>query len=279
MQPVPKSLPKFGLVLILAISQLSFPQAMHNSPSRQTAERRPPSGRGAFNSSCAACHGLDGHGSDKAVNIATSPRVQHLTNAQIGNVISNGIPGTGMPAFHTLSAKQVHDIVSYVRFLQGRVQEVSLPGDPKKGKQTFFGKGECSACHTVEGEGGFLGPDLTSYGSTSSVEAMRGEIVRAPRVPIQGYRTASLVTVNGDRLEGTIRNEDNFSVQLQTKDGGFHLFKRSDLQSFEYTGGSFMPTNYRERLSDEELNDLVAYLMTASRKQKITPVVKKEEDE
>src|SRR5579885_3122222 len=211
MRPIPKSLPKFGLVLILAISQPAFPQAISAS---KTAEKKTAVGRSAFNSTCAACHGLDGHGSDKAVNIATSPRVQHLTDNQLANVISNGISGTGMPAFHTLNAKQVHDIVSYVRVLQGRAEEFSLPGDPKKGKQIFFGKGECSACHTIEGEGGFLGPDLTSHGSTSSVEAMREQIVKSPRVPPQGYRTARLATLEGDRLEGTIRNEDNFSVQL-----------------------------------------------------------------
>lgn len=40
-----------------------------------------------------------------------------------------------------------------------------------------------------------------------------------------------------------------------------------------------MPPNYRERLSDEELNNLIAYLMTVSRKQKITPVVVKDDVE
>ena len=187
--------------------------------------------------------------------------------------------GTGMPAFHTLSSKQVRDIVNYVRVLQGRGEEVSLPGDPIKGKEIFFGKGDCSSCHTVEGEGGFLGPDLTSHGSTSSVEAMRDEIVKSPRVPALGYRAARLATLNGDRLEGTVRNEDNYSVQLQTKDGNFHLFKRTELASFEYTGGSLMPNNYRDRLSDKELNNLISYLITMSRKQKVKPVIQKHEDE
>src|SRR5271169_350411 len=109
MRPIPKSLSKFGLVLTLAISPLSFPQTKHNASSKQNTETKPAAGRGAFNSSCAACHGLDGHGSDKAVNIATNLRVQHLTDTQLANVISNGLPGTGMPAFHTFSSKQVHD--------------------------------------------------------------------------------------------------------------------------------------------------------------------------
>lgn len=274
-----KLFPMFVLVLSLVVSQVSFPQSKPNSSPKQNAAAARAAGKSAFNSSCAACHGLDGHGSDKAVNIATSPRVQHFTDAQLANVVSNGVPGTGMPAFHTLSPKQVHEIVGYVRLLQGRVDEATLPGDPTRGKEIFFGKGECSNCHAVEGQGGFLGPDLTSHGAISSVDAMRDEIVKTPRVPALGYRAARLATKHGDRLEGTVRNEDNFSVQLQTNDGSFHLFKRAELASFEYTGGSLMPANYRERLSDEELNNLIAYLITVSRKQNVMPVIQKHEDE
>jgi putative heme-binding domain-containing protein len=72
-----------------------------------------------------------------------------------------------------------------------------------------------------------------------------------------------LTTRDGDRLEGIVRNEDNFSVQLQTKDGSFHFFQKSDLRNIEPLGRSVMPTNYRERLSPDELNDLVSYLMNA----------------
>ena len=277
MRPTLNSIVTCGLVLTLSISQRSYSQTKHETQPKQTGGT--VVGRNAFNSACAACHGLDGHGSDKAVNIATSASVQHLTEAQLANVISNGVPGTGMPAFHTLSSKQVHDIVTYVRSLQGRGDQIGLPGDAKKGRQIFVGKGECANCHTVEGEGGYLGPDLTSHGSTSSVDSIRDEIVRSPRVPPIGYRTARLATVNGDRFEGTVRNEDNFSVQLQTHDGSFHLFRRAELQSFEYTGGSLMPANYRERLSGAELNDLVSYLITVSRKQTITPVKEKDDFE
>ncbi len=279
MRPIPKLSPIFVFVFSLVISQVSFPQSRPISSPKKNAAAVRAAGKSAFNSSCAACHGLDGHGSDKAVNIATSPRVQNFSDAQLAKMISNGVPGTGMPAFHTLSPKQVQEIVGYVRVLQGHVDEAALPGDPTKGKEIFFGKGECSTCHAIEGLGGFLGPDLTSHGAISSVDAMRDEIVKAPRVPAAGYRAARLTTQSGDRLEGTVRNEDNFSVQLQTKDGSFHLFKRTDLASFEYTGGSLMPSNYRERLSDEDLNNLIAYLITVSRKQKVIPVVQKHEDE
>ncbi len=74
-----------------------------------------------------------------------------------------------------------------------------------------------------------------------------------------------LTTRDGDRLEGIIRNEDNFSVQLQTKDGGFHFFEKSELRAVEPLGQSLMPTNYSQRFSPDELNDLVSYLMNGGR--------------
>lgn len=231
---------------------------------------RSASGKSAFNSSCAACHGLDGHGGDKAPNIATSARVQHFSDAELSGIISNGIPGTGMPAFHSLTAKQLHDLVGYLRSLQGKVEAGTVNGNAQHGKEIFFGKGNCSDCHTVSGQGGFLGPDLTNHAATSSAAAIREEIVRVQRVPMTGYRSAVLVTTAGERFEGLIRNEDNFSVQLQTKDGSFHFFKKASLRKIEYVEGSLMPSDYGERLSNTELNDLTSYLMTTSDATKVT---------
>ena len=169
-----------------------------------------------------------------------------------------------MPGFRNLSEKQTRAVVSYLRSLQGKLEGRNLPGDSGRGKQIFFGKGECSSCHTISGQGGFLGPDLSGYGATVSAEAIRDEIVRSRRMPAQGYRSAVLVTSEGDRLEGVIRNEDNFSIQFQNKNGGFHFFQKSELRSIDRIENSLMPTDYRERLSSAELNDLASYLMTAT---------------
>lgn len=221
-------------------------------------------GRSAFNSTCAGCHGLDGRGSDKGINIAGNAKVQHLSDAQVSEIISNGVPGTGMPAFHSLTAKQIASLVSYLRILQGKLAARTLPGDATRGKEIFFGKGECSTCHTILGEGGFLGPDLSAYGSATSAKAIRDEIVKPDRIEAAGYRSAVLTTRDGDRHEGVIRNEDNFSVQLQTKDGSFHFFQKSDLRTVEPLGHSLMPTDYLQRLTPDELNDLVSYVMNGS---------------
>ena len=278
MPPIRKSLYQVGLCLILSAVQLQFLHAQ-NLPDDHDATTTPAPGRSIFNSSCAGCHGLDGRGSDKAINISTDTEVQHLSDAQLSSIISNGVPGGGMPAFRTLTDAQVRDVVGYLRTLQGKGEKRALPGDANRGKEIFFGKGDCSSCHTISGKGGFLGPDLTDQGATASASTIRDKIVRSPRVPSQGNRRAALTTARGDRIEGLIRNEDNFSVQLQTKDGSFHLLEKAELRTFEHLDGSLMPANYGKLLNDSELNDLVSYLMAASPTTKPLPPAHKEDDD
>ena len=244
MLPIRRASYQFGILLVLLVWQLCFSQAKRNSSPEQAPKPALP-GRSTFNSTCAPCHGLDGRGSDKAVNIAANAKAQRLSDVELANIISNGIPETGMPAFHTLTATQVRAVVSYLRSLQGRGEAHTVRGDAKHGREIFFGKGDCSSCHSVSGAGGFLGPDLTEYAAPASATGIRDEIVRSPRAPGHGYREAVITTVKGERLEGLIRNEDNFSIQLQT---------------------------------DSELDDLVSYLMKTPDPSKAATSPKKKDD-
>jgi putative heme-binding domain-containing protein len=271
-------LPLLGLCLLLWTFNPSFSLGQQNYSSNHSKVTCEP-GRSTYNSSCAGCHGLDGRGSDKAVNISESDRIRHLSDTQLSDIISNGVPGTGMPAFHSLSAQQTRAVVGYLRSLQGKTEARTLPGNAIRGKEIFFGKGECSSCHTISGQGGFLGPDLSGYGASAPSKAIRDEIVSPQRLPPQGYRPAVIITSVGDRLEGLIRNEDNFSVQFQTKDGAFHFFQKSELRSLDRLEGSLMPTNYGERLGPGELDDLVSYLMSVSPNASKAKASRKEQDD
>lgn len=235
-----------------------------NGVSAKTSAKATAAGKSLFTTTCAGCHGLDGRGAERAPNIARNPRVQDLSDSQVAGIISNGITGTGMPAFHMLKEEQVRAIVAYLRILEGKQQAHSLPGDAARGQQIFVGKGECSSCHTISGQGGFMGPDLSGYASNLSTQAILRGIVNKDRIVPVGYRSAVATTRDGGRVEGIVRNEDNFSVQFQAKDGSFHFLEKADLQNLQYFSAPLMPTNYGERLTQSELNDLVSYLMTAS---------------
>lgn len=226
-------------------------------------EVKPASARGkqSFVSTCAGCHGLDGRGGERAPNIAGSANVQRLSDAQVSHIIESGIPGTGMPAFHSLEHSDVQAIVEYLRILQGRKRTLKLPGDPEHGETIFFGKAGCSGCHMVGGVGGFIASDLSSYAGMHGVEQIR-KAIGSPT--LGGDRKAQLVTAttrSGEKVIGRIRNEDNFSLQLQTLDGTFCSVTKSDLASLEYTPQTLMPSDYSATLSPNDLNDVISYLM------------------
>jgi cytochrome c oxidase cbb3-type subunit 3 len=224
---------------------------------------KPASTRGkrTFASTCANCHGLDGRGGERAPNIAENPKVQKLPDAEIAHIIENGIPGAGMPAFHSLEAADVQAVVAYLRTLQETKQTAKLPGDPLRGETSFFGKAGCSGCHIAAGKGGFIASDLSVYARAHTAEQIRGAITSPAPGSDRQARLVTATTRGGEKVVGRVRNEDNFSLQLQTLDGTFYSVTKSDLVVLEYSSQTLMPSDYASTLSSAELNDLVSYLM------------------
>jgi len=217
-------------------------------------------GKQTYASTCAGCHGLDGRGGERAPNIAESPRVQRLTDSQITHIIENGIPGTGMPAFRSLGNSETKALVTHLRSLQGTKQTVKLPGNAERGQTIFFEKAKCSDCHMVGGKGGFIASDLSGYARTHAAEQIRSAITNPADTDRQA-RLATATVHSRDKYVGRVRNEDNFSLQLQTLDGRFVFILKSDLEGLEYDSKPLMPSDYGSTLSRTELDDVISYLM------------------
>jgi len=169
-----------------------------------------------------------------------------------------------MPAFSLLSSETVKAIVDYLRTLQGKgpVVPLNFPGDKHSGESLFFGKAQCSTCHMVNGKGGFIASDLSLYGSHESVDEIR-EVITDPKnkLPAQSNAT-TVVTRTGEKVTGIVRSSDNFSIALQTLNGSFQFFQKSDLKQIDMEAHSLMPENYGSTLNSDELNDLIAYLLS-----------------
>ena len=236
-------------------AQNSHAQTSHaHSAQRQDA-------RQIFATTCAACHGLDGMGSERAPNIISNSQVQRLSADELFSVISGGVPGTGMPGFQRLGKSTITSLVTYVKGLQGKNQTAPLTGDPKAGEALFFGSAQCATCHMASGRGGFIAPDLSTYGQTHSAEQVKSAIVN-PNASDSVKPMVTASTSNGEKYQGIIRNEDNFSLQLQSEDGAFHFLSKADLKTIERGHGSIMPSDYSSRLSAAQLNDIVSYLLS-----------------
>jgi cytochrome c oxidase cbb3-type subunit III len=256
------------LMLVLSAVVAAHPQEPTNSSAIPAASI---AGARIFSSTCASCHGLDGRGGERAPDIASRRDVQKLTNATLTRIIREGVPGTGMPSFRSLGTVKIQSVVQHLRELQGRSRTARVPGSAVAGGSIFFGKAACSECHVVNGEGGFLGADLSGYAQGKSAEQIRAAITNPKQRGNGRLGKVVVTTSDGKTLVGLARNEDNFSLQLQTLGGAFHFLDKSRLQKVEHRPESLMPSDYGSKLSSKELDDLVSYLVVVARKTQSEP--------
>jgi len=234
-------------------------------------------GQRIFAGNCAACHGLDGQGGERGPDIANRREIQRRTDQALFRIVHDGVPGTGMPSFRALGTPAIHAVIQHLRELQNHGKSEPLPGDPKNGKTLFSGKAECSSCHMVKGEGGFIASDLSNLASGRHVAEIRDAITTPGKIT-DSRKSAMVVTAgDGKTYRGVVRNEDNFSLQMQTLDGAFHLFSKAELRSFEYESRPLMPDDYGVQLTRREIDDLISYLMSASSGDKHKPDTNDEE--
>lgn len=230
----------------------------------------PIEGSRRFMEYCAGCHGADGKGGSKVVSLATTLSVMTRSESELTRIVHDGTT-EGMPPFAQIGDENIRAVVHYLRIIEGKSARTSTPteppvtGDVNAGRVLYFGKAQCSTCHMIKGQGGFIASDLTTYGR-SRPAAVILQAITTPDTPlVPSSRVVSVLTKTGLKLTGVLRYEDNFSVALQMEDGRYHLLTRSDLTDLHYTDHSLMPRDYGTRLTSKELNDLVSFLIVASR--------------
>jgi cytochrome c oxidase cbb3-type subunit 3 len=133
-------------------------------------------------------------------------------------------------------------------------------GDPAKGKLIFEGKGNCTSCHRINGNGSRFGPDLSEIGARSP-EQLRVSILDPDAEIIPANRTYRVVSKNGTITIGRLLNEDTFSVQMIDKTDRLLSFQKADLQDYAFETRSPMPS-FKDKLAPQELADVVAWLGT-----------------
>ena len=233
-----------------------------------------------FRSNCAFCHGLGAKGGGRGPDLTRANKRHGTSDAEVFHNIHDGIPGTAMPAATNggigvgMSDEEIWQVVTYIRSVEKKVSAAET-GDAAHGKELFFGAAACGTCHMVNGKGGRLGPDLSSVGSSRSIEALV-ESMRNPSKRLaegiyeplkdysQEYETVTVVTSEGTKLQGVVLNEDSFTVQMLDTREQLHSFEKSKLRSYEKTRESLMPAYDTKTLPDKDLKDLIAFLLTAS---------------
>ncbi len=213
-------------------------------------------GRALYMGRCSHCHGQDGEGGRGAV-LTTGRLRRGGTDRELFVLIRNGIPDTEMTGTFSLADADIWRMVGHVRELGRQGTSEPSAGDPAAGSLVYQ-KAGCAACHTIDGQGGFLGPDLSDIGARRAVRHLRQSLLDPNAdIPLD-YRTVTVTTAAGASIGGIHLNEDEYSIHLRDANGNLRSFLKSELAGLALPRQSLMPSY--ASLSTAEVENLVAFL-------------------
>jgi len=132
-----------------------------------------------------------------------------------------------------------------------------LKGQHKDGARHFNER--CASCHRLGNAGHALGPDLASVASSGPEKLMVG-ILDPNREVAPSFTAWRAVLQDGEESTGLLVRDDGGNVVLRQAGGTEATIPRATLRSLENTGRSLMPEGLEDRLSPQDLADLLAYL-------------------
>ena len=104
-------------------------------------------------------------------------------------------------------------------------------------------------------------PALAEEGLQRQPAEIQRYLLEPDKAMLPINRPATITTKDGRTLKGRRLNEDSFSVQLRDQDQHLHSIAKADIARYELGKTSAMPS-YAGKLSEGELADLVAYLVS-----------------
>lgn len=130
----------------------------------------------------------------------------------------------------------------------------------------MFGQATCYVCHRFQQDGGALGPDLTSVAGKFSPRDLLESIIHPSREISDQYGQMIFSKKDGSQVIGRIMNlkGDEYRISVDMMDPNNILtVKVADIVSMNPSPVSMMPPGLINTLSEEDVLDLLAYMLSA----------------
>ena len=218
------------------------------------------------------------HLSERPQLLATLVSRPSFANALLDAVAGGRIPRADISAFHARQirglndpalSKKLAEVWGELRESGGQNQQliakwksrlnpaVLAQADVSQGR-VVFGQ-TCGACHTLYGDGGKVGPDLTGA-SRDNLDYLLENIVDPSAVVGADFRMTVLKMKDGRVLNGLIAAKSDRTITLKTMTETVTV-ERAEMENLETSPLSLMPEGLLDALRPEQARDLIAYLL------------------
>jgi putative heme-binding domain-containing protein len=129
----------------------------------------------------------------------------------------------------------------------------------------MFSVAKCFACHRFDGEGGAVGPDLTSLAGRFSPRDILESIIDPSKTISDQYAAVQIVTGDGRIIVGRIVNLKGNDYRINTnmlEPGNLTVIRRDNIEEMGPSRVSMMPTGLLNTLKKHEILDLMAFLVS-----------------
>ena len=123
----------------------------------------------------------------------------------------------------------------------------------------------CISCHSMNGEGGSSGPELTQIGSRFSVEAIGEAIINPSGTIGDRYQFSNYHMKNGSVITGIAINENEKNIEVSISPFAFDVtvnVRNASLEYVELSKISPMPAGLINILNEQEITDLIMYMLS-----------------
>lgn len=218
------------------------------------------------------------HASERAAVIETLASRASFASALLEEIAASRIPRAEVTPFH---ARQIRSFTNtaltqrlsevwgesrdsptekreFIAELKAKLTPSVLAVADKSAGRVMFNQA-CAACHTLYGQGGQAGPDLTGSGR-SNLDYLLENTVDPSAVVNADYRM-SVVDLKDDRtFNALILARTDRTITLRTMTDTLTL-EHTEIERIQESTLSLMPEGLLEAMTEKQVRDLIAYLM------------------
>ena len=128
----------------------------------------------------------------------------------------------------------------------------------------MYAAAQCITCHVMMSDGGITGPNLTSVGQRFTVRDVLDSILHPSNAISDQYQLMTFSLKNGEMVSGRVHSKDSQKTTIApnvTKPSQLRTISNSEIKEVTPLPVSTMPPGLLTALNEDEVLDLIAYLM------------------